>query len=217
MIGLRQNVRQFGLLARRIELPLFHERVEIQHPHAQRRGGCRHAPGDVPEADQAAGGSGNAIHRFAGRHRPAAAAYLAVVEGDLPCRAQQHCQCVLGHLLDAVSGVVGDDDAGVGCRIQIDSVHTDAVAGDDLAPAHPRHDIGGDRPAIGVEQGVAVRGFGKEGFGIGHLKWDQIAQSVEDFTLDAQGFPHIVGQNDFCLYLHIGTSLRFNHYSSLGV
>ena len=119
---------------------------------------------------------------------------------------------MLGHFLNAIRRVVGDDDAGFRGGIQIDGVHSDSVPGNDFAAGHPRHDFGGEGAAVGIEQGVAVCRLRKEGFGIGHLEWNQVGKPVENFALDVQRLPHIVGQDDFCLHLHIGLFLYFSHF-----
>ena len=66
---------------------------------------------------------------------------------------------MLGDFLDAVGGVVRDDDARLRGGVQIDGVHPDAVARDDLATRHPRHVLSRDGAGVGVEHGVAIGGF----------------------------------------------------------
>ena len=106
-----------------------------------------------------------------GGTRPGAGAHQAVVERDLARAREQQRHRVLGDFLDAVGGVVGDDDAGARGGIEVDRVHADAVAGDDPALRHLRHHLGRDRAGIGVEQSVAIRRLREELLRLLGLQW----------------------------------------------
>mgnify|MGYP003353469144 CR=1 FL=1 len=88
--------------------------------------------------------------------------------------------------LDAVGRIVGHDDAGRGGGIEIDGVNADAVTRDDLALGHFRHDVGGNRAGVGVQQGIAIGGFGDEFLGLLGLQRHQIRQTGQRFLFHIQ-------------------------------
>jgi hypothetical protein len=144
-----------------------------------------------------------AEERLARGHRPGPGAHLPVVEGDLARAGEEERHGVLGDLLDAIRRIVGDDDAGRGRGVQVYGIHADAVAGDDPALRHLRHDLGRDRPGVGIEERVAIRGLAQELLGLLGLQRHELRHSRQDLLLDVQGFPDVVRQNDFC---HISLS-----------
>ncbi len=201
-IGFAVQLVEFDLAAGLGELALLHERVGVEDFHAESRRAHRHLARDVAEADQPEGAADETVEGLARRHRPGAGAHLPVVERDLAGAVEQQRHGVLGYLFDAIGRVVGDDDAGGGGGVEVDSVHADAVAGDDAALRHLRHRVGGDRAGVGVEQRVAVRRLGEEFLRLPGLHRHEIADAVEYLLLHVQRFPDVVRQYHFCLGSH---------------
>ncbi len=202
-IRLCQQGLELALLGRDAVPALLDERIEEENPHAER--GCprRHVPRDVAEADQPQGAPAEAEHRLARRHLPSPGPHQPIVQrDDLAGRGQQQRHGVLGHLVDAIGRVVGDDDAGRGGGIEIDRVHTDAVAGDDLAFRHSRHRLGRDRPRIGVEQRVAVGHMRQELLERLRLERDELGDALQRLLLHVQRIPDVVRKYDLRLCGH---------------
>src|SRR6266446_545814 len=84
----------------------------------------------VAEADQAERPPDETEHRLARRDLPAPGAHEPIVERHLARAGEEEGHRVLGDVLDAVGGVVGDDDAGRGRGVEVDGVDADAVTGD---------------------------------------------------------------------------------------
>ena len=113
---------------------------------------------------------------------------------------------MLGDFLDAVGRVVGDDDAGLRSRLEIDRVHADAVAGDDPALRHSRHHLRGDRPGIRIEERVAVLRLRQKLLGFFRFEGHQIREPAQRILLDVQGFPDVVRQDHFRFSGHASSS-----------
>ncbi len=202
-IRFREQLRQLGFPARFLELPLLDEGVGVEHAHTEGRRPHGNLPRNVAEADQAERAAVQAEQGLAGGHSPRSCADEAVVERDLARAREQQRHRMLGHFLYAVGRVVGDDDARLRGRFQIYRIHADAVAGDDPALRHPRHDIGRDGTGVGVEQRVAIRSLGQELFGLFRLQGHQLGEALERFSLHVQGFPDVVGKHYFCFFGHL--------------
>ena len=203
-IGLRVHFRKLiHLFAGRVELALLHEGVVEEHPHTERCGAYGHHAGDVPEAHETQRRAHQAEHGLARRHRPLARAHLAVVKRHLPRRCEQERHRVLGDFLDAVGGVVRDDDARLGGGVQVYRVHADAVARDYLAVRHPRHVLSGDGAGVGVQDRFAIGGFRQKFRGRLRLHGDDVGQLSQNLVLDVQRLPDVIGQDDFRLVRHV--------------
>src|SRR3989441_2376415 len=197
-IGFAQQRVEIDGFSRNLELSFLHEGIAVEHSEAEGRGPRRDLARDVAEADQAERPSHEPEYRLARGHFPATGPDHAVVERDLASGREDQRQRLFRHLLDAVSGIVGDDDPGLRSGIQIDGVHPNSVAGDDLALGHACHRLGRDRSCVGVEQGIAVAGLGKEFFRFFRLQSDDLGEIAESLPLHVQRFPDIVRDHHFC-------------------
>jgi len=113
---------------------------------------------------------------------------------------------MLGHFVDAVRRIVGDDDAGPRRGIEVYGIDADPVAGDDPALAHARHHLRRNWSGVGVEKRIAILCLRHELVRILGLERDEIGQSLQRFLLDVQRVPDVVGKNDFCFAGHVEAS-----------
>ena len=150
-VRLSKHLVELQFFTRNLELLVPHEGIAIQDAHPERGRARRYRTSDVAKAHEPQRAPGEPKHRFARRHLPASTPHEPIVERGLARTREDEGHRVLGYLVDAVRGVVSDDDPGFGCRLEVDGVHTDAVTGDDLAPLHPRHDLGADGPCVRIE------------------------------------------------------------------
>ena len=118
------------------------QRVGGEHVHAEGLRLAGDLAADAPEADDA--------HLLAAQPHDAHAQALAaprdalsrvVEQHDAPVPRQQQREDVVRHLVDAVVGHVGDDDAELGGSRDVYVVDADAVASDDDAPLGGAHDL----------------------------------------------------------------------------
>ena len=205
-IRLGQQIFELTFFDRNAIVSLLDEGIEEENAHAERGGSLRYPPGDVAETDQAERAAGKAKDRLAGRHLPPSRSHQPIVECDLAGAGQQQRQCVLSHLLEAVRRIVGDNDAGRGGRGEIDRVHADAVARDDLAIRHSRHHLGRDRARIGIEQCVAIGNVRQELLRGFRLQGYELSDSRECRGFHTQRIPHIVGDHDLRFVSHPDSS-----------
>ena len=143
--------------------------------------------GDAPEADQAPGRATETLGRHAGRTPvPLAGMGGPVIHGDAAQQHEAHRDGMVGHLLDAVVGHVGDEDAVLVGRLDVQDVDADAVPADDLAPRQlfdgRPHDLG-----ILLQDGVRVRRQLAEPFAGLALQSDHLgADRLEHAALDVE-------------------------------
>ena len=90
--------------------------------------------------------------RAAGWAAPLAADHVAVVVEQMPVQREHKSQGVGAHLVDAIVGHVADRDAMVGRGLEIDHVHANAVARNDLAPPQRVDDRPADRRPLHHER-----------------------------------------------------------------
>ena len=136
-----------------------------------------------------------------------AGAYLAVIKRDLARAGEHHRHAVVGDFFDAIGRIIGDDDACGSCRVEVDGVNANAVAGNDFAFRHFRHDVRGDGTCVGVQQRVAIGGFGDKLHGLFGLQRNQIGQTGQRFLFDVERFPDVVGKHHFCFSCHFDSLL----------
>ena len=157
---------------------------------------------DRAEADDPERAARHAAGRQPGREAPVASAHRAVVGHDPAGVGQQHRQHVLGHLVGAVDGDVGDRDAAPRRLVDGDVVGADAVAADDAEPLaggdDRRRDVGEageDRVGVAhqLDELVLLTGLGEHG---------RRVDRGEHLVLDRRVGPADVGDQD----LHAGCS-----------
>ena len=91
--------------------------------------------GNAAEAHQAERAAAKPVDRHDVRHLPLAGVHLGVDERDLAHHRQQQRHRVVGHLVDAVVGNLGDDDPRRRGGRDVHVVDADAEAGNDPAPS----------------------------------------------------------------------------------
>jgi hypothetical protein len=157
---------------------------------------------DRAEADDPERAARDATSRQPGREAPVASAHRPVVRHDPANVGEQHREHVLGHLVGAVDGDVGDRDAPARRLLDGDVVGADAVAADDAEPLagcdDRRRDVGEageDRVGVAYEldELVLLTGLGQHGHGI---------HGAEHLVFDRRVGPADVGDQD----LHAGCS-----------
>ena len=197
-----QQIHEFSLLAGNIVASLLDEGIGKKNAHAEGRRAPRHLPGDVAKADQAERPARQPEHGLPWRNLPPAAAHQPIVDGNLASAGEDQRHRVLGDFLDAVGRVVGDDDARLRGGVEIDGVHADAVTGDDPALGHLRHRLCRDRPSVGIEQRVAVRGLRQKLLRLFRLQRHEVGQIAQGLLLHIQGTPDVVGHDHFRFIRH---------------
>ncbi len=190
------QVRPASLPGGEFTVGLTQRRVVGQDGHAQSPRPLAQGSGDVAVAQQAQGAALEAAHPGEG-HALVRSSPDGPVEAAHPARhGQQQRQGVLGHLVHAVGGGIGDGNPQGGGVFHGNVVQAHPVAGDD--PATRRGvDHGGGHLLPAGEDGIRPgRQSHQFGFGAG-LRHDQFPRQVgQDLPLDIKGRPLEIGDED---------------------
>ena len=124
---------------------------------------------------------------------PSAAFYLAVVLAEATVEGEDHADGVVGDLVHAVVGDVGDDDAEFGGGRDVDVVDADAVSGSDHAVFGGTEHVAGDLSEAEHDH-IDVSGqFGQSLLGGVGSDDGFDAGGSEDFGFDVDVGPDVVG------------------------
>lgn len=102
-------------------------------------------------------------------------------------------------LLDAVVGHIGDSDPVLACGLQIDHIHADPIARDDLAAGHRLDHFAVDRGPL-HDQPIGVGHMGDQGLWVFCLKADKVnvqPRAQEHCGLWAVVWIAEIGQDNF--------------------
>src|SRR3954470_8695989 len=163
--------------------------IEPEDPHSKCARAQRDLLPDAPEPHDPEGAARETKDGLSRRDRPPSRAHHPVEEHDFARAGEEERHGVIGNLLDAVGGVVRHDDARRGGGVEVDRVHADPVASDDLAPWHLRHHLARDGPGIRVEERVAIAGFGEELIGLLRLQGDEIRDPFQRLSVPRPASP----------------------------
>ena len=134
---------------------LVHVGVRGQHGEAEGLRPQRDGPADAPQTDDAEGLVADAVGLAAGLVVPASVEDAAVVAQQVAAQGEQEAHGVVGDLLRAVVGHVGDDDAALGGGVHVHAVEARGHERDDAHLGQGVKDAGGER-RVGADQGVGV-------------------------------------------------------------
>ncbi len=156
-VGLReQRVQRLGALDAQLAEALGgNVGVVCAHPHLEAAGAAGDLLADPAEADQPEGLVGE-LHAGEARALPAALLQRAVRLRDLAREREQEPDRVLGGRDDRGLGCVGDDDAALGRRGEVDVVHAHSRAADHLQPVGALDQVGGELRRAADDDRVVV-------------------------------------------------------------
>ncbi len=175
---LEQPLEAHALDARRRQRLRRHIGIMGDDPHAEglRLGGDRAR--NIAEADQAEDLAAQTPDRHDRRHFPAARLHQAVGEGNLAREREQQRHGVVGNLVQAIVGHIGDRDPALRRRRNVDVVDAEAETADHLAALELAQQIAGQL-GVGDEHRVGVARdrqdvLGRSALGHPHLGIDAL-------------------------------------------